>query len=520
MIFSQSRQWIESETIRNRSNHSFSYSVHKTSKPFLEVVSKAMTNHLSRRTLLEQATRGLSSAALASLLSVETSRANTTETQSSTTTRDGLPHFAPKAKRVIYMLQSGAPSQIDLFDYKPSLKKLHLSELPDSVRQSQRLTGMTAGQKQFPIIQSPWKFHQHGDSGLWLSELLPHLGTVADDICVVKSMHTEAINHDPAITFFQSGNQQPGRPSIGAWLSYGLGSETENLPAFVVLLTDNTFFQAQPLYDRLWGSGFLPSKFQGVKFRSTGDPVLYLKDPLNSGEIERRQRLDRLAALNRIRSEQVGDPEIESRISQYEMAFRMQTSVPDLTDLSDEPQSTFELYGDEAKIPGSHAANCLLARRLAQRGVRFIQMFHRGWDHHSNVQKHLPSLARETDQGSAALIKDLKQRGMLEDTLVVWAGEFGRTVYSQGNPNTFGRDHHPRCFSIWMAGGGIKSGQTYGETDDFCYNITNNPVHVHDFHATMLHCLGIDHKRLTYRFQGRDYRLTDVHGNVVDGLLS
>lgn len=479
-----------------------------------------MSNSLSRRALLERASRGLSSVALAGLLNRDFPHANAEDSLTSGSGLNGLPHFAPKAKRVIYMLQSGAPSQIDLFDHKPSLKKLHLSELPESVRQSQRLTGMTAGQKQFPIIRSPWKFQQHGDSGLWLSELLPHLGSVADDICVVKSMHTEAINHDPAITFFQSGNQQPGRPSIGAWLSYGLGSETENLPAFVVLLTNNTFFQAQPLYDRLWGSGFLPSKFQGAKFRSTGDPVLYLKDPLDADQSVRRERLDRLTALNRIQSEQVGDPEIESRISQYEMAFRMQTSVPDLTDLSDEPESTFELYGNEAKVPGSHAANCLLARRLAQRGVRFIQVFHRGWDHHSNVQKHLPTLARETDQGSAALIKDLKQRGMLDDTLVIWAGEFGRTVYSQGNPNSFGRDHHPRCFSIWMAGGGVKAGHTYGETDDFCYNIANNPVHVHDFHATMLHCLGIDHKRLTYRFQGRDYRLTDVHGKVVTGILS
>ena len=379
---------------------------------------------------------------------------------------------------------------------------------------------MTARQKSFPVIKSPWKFRQHGKSGTWLSELLPHMAEVVDDICVVRSMHTEAINHDPAVTFFQSGHQQPGRPSIGSWLSYGLGSETENLPSFVVLLSKNTFHQAQPLYDRLWGSGFLPSRYQGVKFRSQGDPVLYLNDPAGGSSKKRLAMLDRLAKLNRIREQEIGDPEITSRIAQYEMAYRMQASVPELADISDEPESTFKLYGEEAKVPGSHAANCLLARRLAERGVRFIQLFHRGWDHHSNVQRYLPTLAKETDQGSAALIADLKRRDMLDETLVIWGGEFGRTVYSQGNPNSFGRDHHPRCFSIWMAGGGIKPGMTYGQTDDFCYNIVENPVHVHDFHATILHCLGIDHEKLTHRFQGRDYRLTDVHGKVVRGILS
>ncbi|WP_339612881.1 DUF1501 domain-containing protein [uncultured Rubinisphaera sp.] len=431
-----------------------------------------------------------------------------------------LSQFAPKAKRVIYLLQSGAPSQVDLFDYKPSLNKLDRTELPDSIRQGQRLTGMTAGQKNFTVVKSPWNFQQHGQSGTWLSELLPHMSNVVDDICVIRSMHTEAINHDPAITFFQSGNQQPGRPSIGAWLSYGLGSETQDLPSFVVLLTKNTFHQAQPLYDRLWGSGFLPSKYQGVKFRSQGDPVLYLNDPTGRSNSDRRTMLDRLEKLNRMHEEAIGDPEISSRIAQYEMAYRMQTSVPELADTSDEPASTFDLYGEDAKQPGSHAANCLLARRLAERGVRFIQVFHRGWDHHSNVQKYLPTLAKETDQGSAGLIQDLKQRGMLDETLVIWAGEFGRTVYSQGNPNTFGRDHHPRCFSIWMAGGGIKPGISYGQTDDYCYNIAENPVHVHDFHATLLHCLGINHEDLTYRFQGRDFRLTDVHGKVVSEILS
>ncbi len=474
----------------------------------------------NRRQFFGRTSTGIGVAALASLLAENGESAESTGGAQRHGGLDGLPHFPGKAKRVIYLLQSGAPSQVDLFDYKKSLEKLHMTDLPDSVRDGQRLTGMTAGQKTFPVVKSPWGFRQHGESGTWLSDLLPHMSKVVDDICVIKSMHTEAINHDPAITFFQSGHQQPGRPSIGAWLSYGLGCETKNLPSFVVLLSTNSFYQAQPLYDRLWGSGFLPSEFQGVKFRSQGDPVLYLNDPTGGSSEERRTMLDRLAKLNRLREKQVGDPEITSRISQYEMAYRMQTSVPELADTSDEPEETFKLYGEDAKRPGSHAANCLLARRLAERGVRFIQVFHRGWDHHSNVQKHLPTLARESDQGSAALIADLKQRGMLDDTLVIWAGEFGRTVYSQGNPKSFGRDHHPRCFSIWMAGGGIKPGISYGSTDDYCYNITENPVHVHDFHATLLHCLGINHERLTYRFKGRDYRLTDVHGRLVKGILS
>ncbi|QDS94602.1 hypothetical protein FF011L_33810 [Roseimaritima multifibrata] len=469
----------------------------------------------TRRHFFGRTSTGIGVAALASLMNTGSAHGGPGPDALSQ-----LSQIAPKAKRVIYLLQSGAPSQVDLFDYKPSLNKLDRTELPDSVRQGQRLTGMTAGQKNFTVVKSPWKFQQHGQSGAWLSELLPHMSNVVDDICIIRSMHTEAINHDPAITFFQSGNQQPGRPSIGAWLSYGLGSETQDLPSFVVLLSKNTFHQAQPLYDRLWGSGFLPSKYQGVKFRSQGDPVLYLNDPTGRSSADRRMMLDRLENLNRMHEAAIGDPEISSRIAQYEMAYRMQTSVPDLADTSDEPASTFDLYGEDAKQPGSHASNCLLARRLAERGVRFIQVFHRGWDHHSNVQKYLPTLAKETDQGSAALIQDLKQRGMLDETLVIWAGEFGRTVYSQGNPDTFGRDHHPRCFSIWMAGGGIKPGIRYGQTDDYCYNITENPVHVHDFHATLLHCLGIDHEKLTYRFQGRDYRLTDVHGNVVHNILT
>lgn len=474
----------------------------------------------NRRQFFGRASTGIGVAALSSLLNRDLHSSEATSGSARVGGLPGIPHFAPKAKRVIYLLQSGAPSQVDLLDHKPSLDKLHMTELPDSVRKGQRLTGMTAGQKKFPVVKSPWKFQQHGESGTWISELLPHMGKVADDICVINSMHTEAINHDPAITFFQSGHQQPGRPSIGAWLSYGLGSETENLPSFVVLLSKNSFHQAQPLYDRLWGSGFLSSKYQGVKFRSQGDPVLYLNDPAGSSDSQRRVLLDRLAKLNQFRAEEIGDPEINTRIAQYEMAYRMQTSVPELADISDESSSTLELYGDDVKEPGTHAANCLLARRLAERGVRFIQVFHRGWDHHSNVQKHLPTLTRQTDQGSAALIADLKQRGMLDETLVIWGGEFGRTVYSQGNPQSFGRDHHPRCFSIWMAGGGIKPGITYGQTDDYCYNITENPVHVHDFHATILHCLGIHHEQLTYRFQGRDYRLTDVHGNVIHDTLT
>ncbi len=468
----------------------------------------------NRRQFFGRATTGIGSMALASMLNPQLLSGAPGQAL------PGLPHFAPKAKRVIYLLQSGAPSQVDLFDYKPSLEKLHMTNLPPEVRGGQRLTGMTAGQKSFPVVKSPWAFRQHGEAGTWISDLLPHMSEVADDICVIKSMHTEAINHDPAVTFFQSGHQQPGRPSIGAWLSYGLGSESENLPSFVVMLTKNTFHQAQPLYDRLWGAGFLPSKYQGVKFRSQGDPVLYLNDPAKLDARNRRNFLDRLARLNQIRSEEVGDPEINTRIAQYEMAYRMQTSVPELTDTSDEPASTFELYGEDAKEPGTHAANCLLARRLAERGVRFIQVFHRGWDHHSNVKAHMPTLAKQTDQGSAALIKDLKQRDLLDETLVIWGGEFGRTVYAQGNPKSFGRDHHPRCFSIWMAGGGIKPGMSFGQTDDYCYNIVENPVHVHDFHATILHCLGINHEQLLYRFQGRDYRLTDVHGYVVKDILA
>jgi hypothetical protein len=433
----------------------------------------------------------------------------------------GPVHFPPTAKRVIYLCQSGAPSQIDTFDYKPTLSKLNGQELPDSIRNGQRLTGMTSGQTKFPAAQSIAPFRQHGKSGQWISDLLQHHHKIADDICIINSMYTEAINHDPAITFFQTGHQQPGRPSIGAWASYGLGSESENFPAYVVLLDKNSDPQAQPNYSRLWGSAFLPSNHQGVKLRSEGSPVLYLKDPTGETLAQQRKMLDDLARLNALHKQTVGDPEIETRVAAYEMAFRMQTSVPDLTDISNETEATFKLYGDEARLPGTHASNCLLARRLAEKGVRFIQIYHRGWDHHSGLPSRHRKIAKEVDQGSAALIMDLKARGMLEDTLVIWGGEFGRTVYRQGgNESNFGRDHHPRCFSIWMAGGGIKSGFRYGETDDWCYNITRDPMHVHDLNATLLHSLGINHEALTYRFQGRDYRLTDVHGDVAKSILA
>ena len=434
-----------------------------------------------------------------------------------------LPHFAPRAKRIIYLFQSGAPSQLDLFDHKPQLATRFGTDLPDSIRQGQRLTGMTATQDRFPVAPSKFRFAQHGRSGAWLSELLPHTARMADQLCFIKTMHTEAINHDPAITFFQTGAQLAGRPSMGSWASYGLGSENRDLPAFVALLSTGTGNPMdQPLYDRLWGSGFLPTKHQGIKFRSDGDPVLFLSNPDGLDRTARRRMLDDLAKLNQMQLTEFGDPEIATRIAQYELAYRMQTSVPALTDVSGEPASAFDLYGPEARRPGTFAANCLLARRLAERGVRFIQLFHRGWDQHTKLPKQLAGQCYDTDQPSAALIQDLKQRGLLDDTLVVWGGEFGRTVYSQGRltHEDYGRDHHPRCFTIWMAGGGIKPGVTHGETDDYGYNIVRDPVHVHDLHATLLHCLGIDHTRLTFKFQGRHHRLTDVHGKVVKEVLA
>ena len=431
-------------------------------------------------------------------------------------------HLAPKAKRVIYLFQSGGPSHLELLDYKPKLAKLHGSELPPSIRQGQRLTGMTSGQKSFPVIAPKFKFAQHGKPGVWLSELLPHTTKIVDELCLIRSMHTEAINHDPAITFIQTGSQQPGRPSFGSWLSYGLGSEARNLPAFVVMISHGSGADSnQGLLDRLWGSGFLPSSHQGVKLRAGRDPVLYLSDPPGIERDLRRKMLDGLADLNRLQLEKEGDPEIQTRIAQYEMAFRMQASVPELTDLSREPEKVLDQYGPEVRKPGSFAANCLLARRLAERGVRFIQLYHRGWDNHGGLPLNIPKQCKDVDQPQSALIMDLKQRGLLDDTLVIWGGEFGRTVYGQGGlQDNYGRDHHGRCFSMWLAGGGIRPGIVFGETDDYGYNIVRDPVHIHDLHATLLHCLGIDHQRLTYRFQGREFRLTDVHGKVVSALLA
>jgi hypothetical protein len=477
--------------------------------------SPDMISALGRRAFLSQTASGIGSVALASLLAQDSEAAP----KANAPGIGGLPNLPVKAKRVIYLFQSGAPSQIDLFDEKPALANLRATELPESIRKGQRLTGMTSKQESFPVAPSMFKFKRHGESGANLSELLPHTAKIADDICVVRSMFTEAINHDPAITFFQTGFQLAGRPSIGSWLSYGLGSDNDDLPAFVAMVSGEG---GQPLYDRLWGSGFLPTKYQGVRFRSAGDPVLFLSNPKGVDSGTRRRMLDDLAKLNALKFEESGDPEITTRTSQYEMAFRMQTSVPDLIDLSSEPDHIFELYGQDAKVPGTFAYNCLLARRLAERGVRFTQLFHRGWDQHSKLPTAIGTQCKDTDQASAALVLDLKQRGLLDDTLVVWGGEFGRTVYCQGNltKDDYGRDHHPRCFSLWLAGGGIKGGQTYGSTDDYSYNITENPVHVHDLHATLLHCLGIDHTKLTFRFQGRRYRLTDVHGNVVEDLLA
>jgi Protein of unknown function (DUF1501) len=483
---------------------------------------------LTRRQLFGRAAAGIGTAALASLLNAEAFGATAKGRLASG--RAGGYHgalaklnFTPRAKRVIYLFQSGAPSHIDLFDYKPQLSEHRGIDLPDSVRMGQRLTGMTSGQKNFPVAPSIFKFSQHGKSGTWLSELLPHSGTIVDDVAIVKSVHTEAINHDPAVTYIQTGSQQPGRPSIGAWLSYGLGSENEDLPAYIVLISQGSGNpNDQPLFGRLWGSGFLPSVHQGVKLRSVGDPVLYLSNPPGVDSAGRRRMLDGVARLNHLAAQAFGDPEINTRISQYEMAYRMQTSVPELMDLSGEPEATFELYGPDSRKPGTFAANCLLARRLAERGVRFVQLFHRGWDQHGNLPKQIRGQCKDTDQPSAALIKDLQQRGLLEDTLVVWGGEFGRTVYSQGalTQDNYGRDHHGRCFTRWLAGGGIKGGITLGETDDFCYNIVKDPIHIHDLNATILYCLGIDHTKLTYRYQGRDYRLTDVEGNVVNEILA
>ena len=471
--------------------------------------NEAVEINLIRRAFLQK--MGVGTAALSSLLQAD-GFAQTSP----------LPHFAPKAKRVIFLFQAGGPAQLDLYDHKPLLKKMRGENLPDSVRNGQRLTGMSAHQTSFPIANSIFKFKQYGKSGAWVSELLPNISKIVDDIAFVKSMHTEQINHDPAVTFAMTGFQLAGRPSLGSWVSYGLGSENKDLPAFIAMVSVGKNGGDQPLYDRLWGSGFLPSQYQGVKFHNGADPVLFLSNPPGISKNSRREFLDDLSAMNQINAKEYGDPEITARIAQYEMAFRMQSSVPDLTDLTKEKEATFVRYGADSRKPGSFAANCILARRLAERGVRFIQLFHRGWDHHGSLPSNIRKVAPDVDQASAALVMDLKERGMLDDTLVVWGGEFGRTVYSQGKltDTDYGRDHHPRAFTIWMAGGGIKPGITYGETDDFSYNVVRDPVHVHDLNATILHCLGVDHTRLTYKFQGRYYRLTDVHGDVVKSILA
>jgi hypothetical protein len=472
---------------------------------------------LSRRECLNRLALGLGGIALGELLGRNAAAAAPASAPKGVL---GRTHFPAKAKRIIYLFQSGGPSQLDLFDYKPLLNQKHGEQLPDAVRGGQRLTGMSGNQSSIPIAGSPFKFQQHGQSGTWMSELLPHTAKIADDLCIIRSMHTESINHGPGVTFMQTGSQIPGRPSFGSWLDYGLGSENENLPSFVVLLTKDK--KGQPLMSHLWGAGFLPAKHQGVRFRSGGDPVLYLGNPAGVTADNRRLALDRLRELHEHQFAGTPDAEISARIANYEMAFAMQTSVPEVTDLKDEPAHIFEEYGPDARTPGTYAANCLLARRLAERGVRFIQLYHQDWDHHGSLPGGLKRECQQTDRATAALVADLKRRGMLDDTLVVWGGEFGRTNYCQGLPTAgnFGRDHHPRCFTVWLAGGGVKPGLTFGETDDYGYNITRDPVHIHDLHTTILHLFGIDHEQLTYKFQGRRYRLTDVHGHLVKGILA
>lgn len=473
--------------------------------------------NFTRRKFLSKLSLGVGSAALGSLL-IPGLFSKSDEEDSFIA---GLPHFAPKAKRIIYLFQNGAPSQLDLFDYKPMLQKMQGEDLPASIRMGQRLTGMTADQKKFPLAGTAFKFDQYGQSRAWISEALPYTSKIVDDICIVRSMYTEAINHDPALTFFQTGAQVGNRPSMGAWLSYGLGSENKNLPAFCVLLSRGTG-NGQGVYSKLWSNGFLDSVHQGVQFSSGENPVLYLNNPDGINKMDRRSMLDTLSALNASSLEEFGDPEIHAKIQQYEMAFRMQTAVPEITDMSKEPESIIKLYGPECMVPGTYAANCLLARKLSENGVRFVQLYHQGWDAHGNLPNELRSQCKDTDQASAALITDLKQRGLLDETLVIWGGEFGRTNYCQGEltKENYGRDHHPRCFTIWMAGGGVKPGIVYGETDEFGYNIVKDPVHVHDFQATVLNLLGLDHEKLTYRHLGRRYRLTDVAGKVVNDIIA
>ena len=480
---------------------------------------------LARRELFGRTSTGVGMAALASLLGAESARGAGTSLDSGQggTGIPGLPHLAPRAKRVICLFQNGAPTHVDLFDWKPRLRELHGQPLPAGYADGKRFSTMT-GQADGKLMLAPVEpFRQRGESGAWVSDFLPWTAGIADRLCFVHSMHTEAVNHAPAIQFLLSGSQLPGRPTMGAWLTYGLGSETESLPGFVVMtsITKNTSC-GQIFYDFYWGSGFLSSRFQGVKFRAAGDPVLYISNPPGISRQMRREWLDDIARVNELSQQQYGDPEIASRIAQYEMAFRMQTSAPELTDLSRESAATLQAYGPEVRKPGSYAANCLLARRLAERNVRFIQLFHMGWDHHGGLPKAIRGQCKDTDQATAALVLDLKQRGLLEDTLIVWGGEFGRTIYSQGGltADNYGRDHHPRCFTMWLAGAGVKAGLTYGETDDYCYNIVRDPVSIYDLHATMLHTLGLDHTKLTFRYAGRDFRLTDIYGEVVRGILS
>jgi hypothetical protein len=471
---------------------------------------------LTRRAFLSATSTGLGAAALATLQRNEAHAA----TSIASVGRPQLPHYAPKSRRAIYLFMSGAPSQIDMWDHKPTMADWFDKDLPESIRQGQRLTTMTSGQSRFPIAPSIYKFSPHGRNGTMVSELLPHMATKVDQIALIRSMHTEAINHDPAITYICTGDQLPGKASLGAWLSYGLGSENENLPAFMVMTASWTGRkEAQAIYNRLWGNGFLPSKYQGVALRSSGDKVLYLSNPQGVDAPVRRRMLDALGKLNELTAQRVGDPETHARIAQYEMAFRMQTSVPDLADLRDEPQHVLDLYGPDVTTPGTFANSCLMARRMAERGVRFTQIFHRGWDQHAKIPTDLPNQCRDVDQPSAGLLTDLKQRGMLDDTLVIWGGEFGRTIYCQGTltKTDYGRDHHPRCFTIWMAGGGVRPGVVHGETDEFSYNIVRDPVHIQDFNATILHLLGIDHRRFTYPFRGLDQRLTGVEPRRIVG---
>jgi hypothetical protein len=470
--------------------------------------------NINRRRFLSRLSLGIGSVALGSLLIPDLFKGNEEEMVMA-----GLPHFAPKAKRIIYLFQNGAPSQLDLFDYKPKLQEMFGQDLPASIRMGQRLTGMTSQQAKFPLAGSAFKFNQYGQARAWISELLPYTAAVADDLCFIKSMYTEAINHDPALTFFQTGAQVGNRPSMGAWMSYGLGTENKNLPAFCVLLSKGKG-NGQGVYSKLWSNGFLDSIHQGVQFSSGENPVLYLNNPEGINKSDRRLMLDKIAALNQQSYNEFGDPEISAKVQQYELAYRMQTAVPEVTDLSKEPESIVKLYGPECMIPGTFAANCLLARKLSENGVRFVQLYHQGWDGHNNLPSEIKGQCKDADQASAALITDLKQRGLLDETLVIWGGEFGRTNYCQGEltKENYGRDHHPRCFTIWMAGGGVKPG-VYGETDEFGYNIIKDPVHVHDFHATVLNLMGINHEQLTFKHLGRRYRLTDVEGNVVKGLI-